>query len=172
MSNDNVRTISAGLERAKKEIFAQLAENALRVGRRLTNEAFGDKDYAGFTGNAQTSYTAQVFSGEALLAEYSTGDDERPPISPKIPEGETMYLEDPYEGNARSITGQVEIENEWAEGTITRIRKEPIKVRQGVTLRMAVGVEYNDYIGDPIGDMHMEAQKLNNQSFKVDTSRL
>ena len=144
--------------------MARLASKALFAGERLTEQSFLTKLYSGFTGNAQTSYTAMVYN-DGKVATHSTGDHQQKPIHEKIALGEVLYLDRPYEGSPRKVVGKVDVDNAYSSQTIAQIRKKPTRDKC-VTLRLAVGVEYDDYIGHPIDEMHANARRLKSRDFK------
>lgn len=164
MSNGNSKIAMQALERAKKDIMAHLARKSLEAGFRITEQALREKSYNGFTGNAQTSYTALVYNA-AEVQEYSTGDNQRTPIRGKIPNGETVFLPTPYEGSPRKVRGKVDILNNYSSQTIAQIKQKPVK-NKGVTMRLAVGVEYNNFIGSPIDKIYSYARALQTNDFK------
>lgn len=170
MSNDrNAQTIERGLAQARQKIMAGLASRLTTIGRNIVEKELRAKKYTGFTGNAQTSYLTQVWVNGALVSEYCTGDYQSPPLRPKIQDGKTVYLSAPYEGAPRKVKGKVGIDHDFGFETLNAIDNYVPDVKKGLAVRFAVGVEYNDYIGDPIGEMHEGVlYDINERTLKID----
>lgn len=155
MSSD--KDIDNGLMIAKEQIMAHLADIVGFEGAVIANRVLGKRSYSGFTGNAQTSYSAITYRNSRVLRDFSTGDVQREPIREKIPKGKTIYLDEPYEGNPRSVTGRVGTDGKFSYDTLSDILRQPVK-KDGVTVRFAIGVEYGPFIGNPLQDMHLLAR--------------
>lgn len=169
MSNDrNAQTIEKGLAKARQAIMKELANQLDSFGGDIAYSVFEEKSYMGFTGNAQTSYTSQVWVDGEPFSDYCTGDIQRDAIHEKVEFGEALFLEDPYEGDPRTITGEVEIEHPYSSQTINAIRAQRKKVGKGVAMRMSVGVEYNNFIGDPIGMMYKRIKSIDFTKLRID----
>lgn len=169
MSNDrNAQTIEQGLTKARQAIMKELANQLDSFGGDIAYSVFEKKPYMGFTGNSQTSYTSQVWIDGVPFAEYCTGDFQRYPIHEKIELGEELFLEDPYEGDPRTVRGKADIEHSYSSQTIDAIRMQRQKVSKGVAMRMSVGVEYNDFIGDPIGMMYKIIKSIDFTKLRID----
>lgn len=169
MSNDrNAQTIEQGLKKAREAIMRELANQLDSFGGDIAHSVFKKKPYIGFTGNAQTSYTSQVWVDGKPFSDYSTGDFQRDPIHKKVEFGEALFLAEPYEGAPRTITGKVEIEHSFSNQTIDAIRVQSQKISKGVAMRMSVGVEYNDFIGDPIGEMYKMIKSIDLTKLQID----
>lgn len=169
MSNDrNAQTIEQGLKKAREAIMRELANQLDSFGGDIAYSVFKEKPYTGFTGNAQTSYTSQVWIDGVPFAEYCTGDFQRYPIHEKIEFKETLFLEEPYEGIPRTIRGKADIEHSYSSQTIDVIRMQRQKISKGVAMRMSVGVEYNDFIGDPIGEMYKRIESIDLTKLQID----
>lgn len=164
MSSDNLKIFDAAIKRAKEQIMQKLATQAFRKGCQIVDIALGGKEYNGFTGQAQTSYTAMVLDKKGMTA-YSTGDFQREPVFRKIDYGEVLTLSEPYEGDERTIKGDVEILDESNDATIRKIASEP---HGALTLRLAVGVEYHEYLpgDDPIEVMYNRAMQMDGGDFR------
>lgn len=168
MSSDNAHTITQGLAHARQLIRQRLSSRLSSIGRKIGERELGSKEYSGFTGNAQTSYQSQVWSDGKKIAEWNSGDSQPDPIRPKIEEGDTVTLSEPYEGAPRSVRGKVEIEHPWGAMTLDAIERDKPD-SDFLAIRLAVGVEYNDYIGDPIGQMMQSAMfDINERTLRED----
>ena len=89
MSNANAQTIDKGLRQAREAIMKELANQLDSFGGDIAHSVCEEKEYLGFTGNAQTSYTSQVWIDGKPFAEYSTGDYLPDIIHRKIELGES-----------------------------------------------------------------------------------
>lgn len=169
MSNDrNAQTIEKGLNQARQAIMKELANQLDSFGGDIAYSVFEHKPYMGFTGNSQTSYSSQVWIDGVPFAEYSTGDFQRDAIHEKVEFGEALFLEEPYEGDPRTVSGSVDIEHSYSRQTLDAIRMQRQKVGKGVAMRMSVGVEYNNFIGDPIGMMHKRIKSIDFTKLRID----
>lgn len=170
MSRDrNAQTIERGLNQARQLIKTRLANRLYTIGRKITENEVSHKEYLGFTGNAQTSYMSQVWVDGQLASEYNTGDYQPSPIREKVEHNKVVHLENPYEGEARSVMGKAEIQHPWATQTLDAIDRDKPDVENGLAIRFAVGVEYQDYIGNPIGAMLKSALfDINERTLKID----
>lgn len=169
MSNDrNAQTIEQGLTKARQAIMKELANQLDSFGEDIAHSVFKEKPYTGFTGNSQTSYTSQVWIDGVPFTEYCTGDFQRYPVHEKIEFGEALFLEEPYEGSPRTVSGKADIEHSYSSQTIDAIRMQKQKIDKGVAMRMSVGVEYNNFIGDPIGEMYKMIDSIDFTKLKID----
>lgn len=169
MSNANAQTIDKGLRQARQLIMQRLSSRLYSIGRRIAEEEIGSKEYLGFTGNAQTSYTSQVWVDGMKVSEYCTGDNQPDAIHEKVGEGEYLRLEEPYEGEARKVKGEVPIDHAWAIDSLNAIDREKPDVKKGIAVRFAVGVEYGEYIGNPLDGMMQSAlYDINEYKLRID----
>lgn len=164
MSSDNVKIFDAAIKRAKEQIMQKLAQRAFRKGCQIVDIALGEKEYMGFTGQSQTSYTAMVLDKKGATV-YSSGDFQREPVFRKINQDEVVTLAEPYEGDERTVKGEAEILDSSNDATIRKIASEP---HGALTLRMAVGVEYHEYLpgDDPIEVMYNHAMQMDGGYFR------
>lgn len=158
MSRDNRATIERGLAEAVRTIKSRLAERAMLVGHAIVNEAESERKYNSFTGNTASSYTAGVFVDGRKYAERDSGAPA--PIHAKVGEGETLFLDEPIEGEPRSITGETELHTPYADQLTSIIMEEQPMLRNGVAIRFAVGVEYDRHLpgGSAIEELREIAQ--------------
>ena len=170
MSNDrNAQTIEQGLAKARQLIMQRLASRLYTIGREITEREIGVKEYTGFTGNAQTSYTSQVGHNGVKVSEYCTGDYQPDAIHPKVEEGENLRLSAPYEGDARRVKGKVPIDHAWAIDSLNAIDRDKPDLNKGIAVRFAIGVEYGEYIGNPLGGMRESAlYDINERKLRID----
>lgn len=165
MSSVSIRQM---LQQGCDDIMSALAEKLAAKGEQIVRTALSEKDYGGFTGNAQTSYVALVYKDGEIIGETNSGDSQPSPIFRKIKNREVVYLYEPYEGEERTVQGKEEIERDYSAQTIGDISLlKPMN--NGVTLRMAVGVEYHEHLegGDPVAIMHDVASKINEADLRI-----
>lgn len=170
MSNDrNAQTIEKGLNQARQLIMQRLASRLYTISRSITESEIGAKEYSGFTGNAQTSYTSQVWVNGEKVSEYCTGDYQPDAIHEKVGEGKYLKLEIPYEGDSRKVKGKVPIDHAWAIDSLNAIDREKPDVKKGIAVRFAIGVEYGEYIGNPLNGMMQSAlYDINERKLRID----
>ena len=145
--------------RQKLELVAMSA--ILKKGISVIQTEYDSKGWQGFTGNAQLSYGFFLYDGKGgLWDKYLTLDHHRSPIMPKIDEGRTVWLEEPYEGESRRVKGKARLETATAEAAMKAIEAKPQR-RRGKVLwrgRFTLGVEYEPYlVGDPYDKLHATA---------------
>jgi hypothetical protein len=158
MSNDEV--IRDGLLQAKREVESYLLTKMQGTPMRFPDMALVNKPYAGFTGNAQTSYAVALYENGVMLMRHSTGDNTRKPIRLKIGYGKRVHLKNPFEGAERTVTGKTQLYTKTGEEAVNLIFAMPRTMSSMLMLRYAVGVEYDPFIGNPIGRMRLLAGSL------------
>lgn len=159
---ENRRTLAEGFRAARELAGGLIADKTLRRGVAVVDEAAALKDWEGFTGNAQLSYGVSVSSLGGLWGEYTSGDGARSALRRKVELGERVFLEDPYEGVPRAVTGRVEIEWPHSDDALDAVLGS--NRSGGRTLakaRFAFPVEYLDQLGhrsdNPLKTMHQLA---------------
>jgi len=146
MSKDNGTIAREGLERGVGMIFSRLTQIMSEYSSKEVMEADDQREFFGFTGNTQTSYTAIVYRDGAVTHTASTSQRyPQPPVHAKIELGKSLFLAEPYEGEPRRRGGKANIMHPFAEQTIAAIRKAPAN-EKGVTTRFALGVEYHNFL--------------------------
>jgi hypothetical protein len=115
MSNDEV--IRDGLLQAKREVESYLLTKMQGTPMRFPDMALVNKPYAGFTGNAQTSYAVALYENGVMLMRHSTGDNTRKPIRLKIGYGKRVHLKNPFEGAERTVTGKTQLYTKDGRGS-------------------------------------------------------
>lgn len=158
MSNADV------LKRSKK-VFATIKQQHImpllwEMAHTLLEDALSMRSgWGGFTGNLPTSYAAAVWDfsgnlfGDIIFAEdvdghYSIASVRRE----KVGEGKTVHLENPWEGDERTVTGDVPIKFPWgadlAEWFLTNYHPhyKPCIV-------ICTGAEYSKIVEDEYGNV-------------------
>lgn len=162
-NNRNKARISKGIAKAIDAALTHLAAPLQGEAEEIMWHVYSRRKYLGFTGNAPTSYTASLFLHGKEVDRTDTNID-APPIHAKVKLNETLFLEFPYEGPPRRVTGEVELLTPYAAEIIDRIMTKPLRYQQ-LSVRLAVGVEYNEFIDDPIGNMHLLARKISLKNY-------
>lgn len=144
---DNLKTFDAGMKKAKRLINDYLYAAIERVCLGLIDHAMKEKEYQGFTGNTQTSYACGIYLNGQLQSVFVSGDDMKKPIHIKIRKGERVYLPNPYEGQARSVTGRVDVDGKYgAESAAKFLMSYKPFVKKGFSIAMTTGTEYSEYL--------------------------
>lgn len=114
-------------------------------GKILLNDARdGKKGWNSFTGNTITSLAFGLYEHNSLT-DIVFVSGVKPPVHAKIRNGETVYLEDPYEGEARSVTGKVDIYNDWGNETSVRTLQE-LRPKGDSGIIVTTGTEYSEFL--------------------------
>lgn len=111
----------------------------------IVEEARNAKGWTGFTGNAQTSYGGCVQSKTQRM-EYRADELSAPVICDKVEKNETVYLEEPYEGAPRSVTGGSEIRFSDSTSALDYYLNLPMATGCFVDARLAFPLEYMNYL--------------------------
>lgn len=142
-SNEQIFKEAYAIAIAKVERFAfrRLAE----FGEVLLKHARdGKKGWNSFTGNTITSLAFGVYNNGSLTdVVFVSGV--KPPVHAKIQNGETLYLDDPYEGEPRSVKGRVEVYDEWGTETSVKTLKS-LTPKNGNGIVVTTGTEYSEFL--------------------------
>ena len=104
----------------------------------LIRDAVASKGYRGFTGNTQTSYSCGIYINGKLQYIVSAGDRMR---------GKRMFLALPYEGERRSVIGEVTTDNLYGQQTAEKFLKSfKGTPKKGFAIVMTTGTEYSVYL--------------------------
>ena len=118
-----------------------------RICYQLIDDAERERQFDGFTGNTQTSYSCGFYMNGKLAFVISSGDRLRKPIRLKIQKGKTVYLARPYEGRARSVTGKVDVDNLYGQQTsLNFLQSYKGSPKKGYAIVMTTGTEYSVYL--------------------------
>lgn len=140
-----------GYKEARKRFDKLAKEHVLDILTRtcfsLINDALESKGYMGFTGNTQTSYTCGIYLGGKLTYLLSAGNKLKAPVSKKVRKGKWKHLHTPYEGDSRSVHGEVETDNKYGQQTAVDFLKRYKDVpKKGFAIVMTTGTEYSVYL--------------------------
>lgn len=144
---DNKSVLRNGFAKAEKMIEQHL----YRQLRLRCDDIFvsieRNKGFTGFTGNTQTSYTAGVYIGGKLVNIRYQDKWLRPPLRKKIPKGQRVHLEEPYEGDARTVRGEVSTKGFGRDTAVEFLRSYTPRTR-GISIVVTTGTEYSEYLED------------------------
>lgn len=113
----------------------------------LINNALDSKEYTGFTGNTQTSYTCGIYLNGKLTYILSAGNKPKKPVSKKVKKGNRKFLYNPYEGDSRSVYGEVDTNNLYGQPTaINFLKSYKDAPKKGFAIVMTTGTEYSVYL--------------------------
>lgn len=174
---NNRAALDRGFKKAKQIISGHIFDCVQVMADRMIDDAISSyrSKEGPFTGNAITSYACGLYIDGVLSDIRLVGDKLSPPVHIKVQEGETLYLERPYSGKPRTITGMVDLVLDkygGEEGSITFLTKyyQP-KVKKGFELVMCTGAEYSVYqekvwSANFLTDTYIKAQRGKFKSFK------
>lgn len=129
------------LSKIEKFVIRRLADFGVEL---LEHAKEGKRGWNSFTGNTITSLAFGLYdSGNLTDIVFVSGL--RPPVHAKIQNGETVYLEDPYEGEERAVTGKVEIYDDWGEETSVRTL-QTLTPKGGTGIVITTGTEYSVFL--------------------------
>lgn len=112
-------------------------------------DAINNREYLSFTGNTVTSLTAGIYVGNQLNTIVSSHDKLSEPVHEKVQKGQSLHLEEPYEGWERWVKGSVNVSPGYGWQTaIDKLKKYNPKSKSLLSLVFVVGTEYATYIQD------------------------
>lgn len=144
---ENLSSFRKGMSLFKQRFEGQLIDRMYDCAIKMVLYAIEHKNWAGFTGNAQTSFTIGIFRNGSLL-EYMNGEIAagRKSIRKKIQKGERVRLKRPFEGRPRTVVGQVEVTNQYATDSALDFLKSYKAINKGLSMVVTIGVEYYLYL--------------------------
>ena len=134
-------------KRARNVISGHVYDMLVKVCDGLLEDAEMSKEFRGFTGNTQTSYSCGLYV-DGILTYYVSQDMwTKEPVRKKIPKGATVYLKHPYEGSPRSVTGRVDVDGLYGNDSAFQFLKSfKDAPKNGFAIVMTTGTEYSVYI--------------------------
>lgn len=113
----------------------------------LLGDAVSSKEYLGFTGNTQTSYSCGLYIDGVFSYYVNQKMWSEKPVRKKVPKGVTVFLKRPYEGSPRSVKGRVDVDSLYGKDSSYEFLKAYKEVpRKGFAIVMTTGTEYSVYI--------------------------
>ena len=148
-------TIAADLKRAHLAMRTTVQNSLITTLTLMCDDVFRDmaqnKEYTGFTGNTQTSYTCGLYINSKLVYYVNQYTWNRKPVRKKVPKGVYVYLEKPYEGHARNVYGEVGVDNRYGADTALAFLKSYSAPKNTIALVATTGTEYSEYIESVLG---------------------
>lgn len=140
----NKKAFMAGMAIAKEKIIRFLLGRLAEYGAELLEDARFSAEYTSFTGNTLTSLAYGLYeNGKLTDVVFISGV--KPPVHAKVEKGQTLYLNFPHEGDARAVTGQVDIVDQW--GTETSIKMlNDVCPKRGNGIIVTTGTEYSTFL--------------------------
>ena len=144
---NNKAALDKGFKKAKELIFGHLYDQCIRLCDALVRDALNGREFQSFTGNTITSFACGIYVDGTLRYMIASGENMAAPVHAKIQNGQTVYLNNPYEGSPRSATGKVDIVYDLT-GTETsfRILQGFSPSNKGLSIVMTTGTEYSTYL--------------------------
>lgn len=141
--------LSGEIERLEKTILAVLHEGAANglmevapeIQRMPEKHRYLTKHFHQFTGNTVSATTATVVKNQQVLDYF---EDESDPIHALIQKGETVYLDNPVEGEPRDITGRKDMPGSAIYGfeVAKESANDSAKSINGVGIILSSGPDY------------------------------
>lgn len=132
--------LKVALEKANRYLVGRLAE----FGEELLADAQFRKKYTSFTGNTLTSLAFGVYE-EGSLTDIIFISGVKAPVHAKIRNGETVYLDDPYEGEPRTVKGEVDVQDAWGDETSISTLNA-LRPKRGNGIIITTGTEYSEFL--------------------------
>ena len=142
---DNIKVFEEGMKKAAQLAASMLADKSYAPMMGVVNTAEQDRGWTGFTGNAQTSYGASCMT-KTEFRQYRADDHNGPVVCDKVKRGETVYLEEPYEGEPREVSGAVDIRFANSTQALDYILDLPMPPTCLANVRIAFPLEYVNYL--------------------------
>lgn len=143
--DENIKVFEQGMKKAKALIEQMLSQRSYAIMGEVVEAAGSERQWVGFTGNAQTSYGSSLQSKTKMM-QYRSDELNAPVIRDKVSNGETVHLDDPYEGEPRSVTGSVDIRFENSSEALDYVLTLPMLAGSMIDVRFAFPVEYMNYL--------------------------
>ena len=141
----------AELAKAKKRMRQVTSGHVYDILAKTCDDLLGDavksKEYLGFTGNTQTSYSCGLYIDGSFSYYVNQKMWQENPVRKKVPKGVRVYLKRPYEGDARAVVGRADVDSLYGKDSAFQFLKSCKDVpRNGYAIVMTTGTEYSVYI--------------------------
>lgn len=169
MSNKDV--LDKGFAKAKTLIEDTIISSLRTSCMDLLEEVARHRDFEGFTGQTQTSYMGGLYIDGKLLAIFNQKNWLQRPRRSKVPLNKFVYLENPYEGDARTVRGAVDIEDPSGASLSFHILNTYKPPKEGMAIVITTGTEYSEILEvvaglDVLTGTFMEAANIINKNWK------
>ena len=143
----NRKALDEGMKKARKLIYGHLYSIMRQNVATLLHKAALNREFQGFTGNTQTSYTGGIYVDGRLVEIIRESDYTQAPIMKKVQKGRSVYLKKPYEGSPRWMRAKVRVTNEYGQdaaiGFLQSYKGAP---KKGIGIVITTGTEYSAYL--------------------------
>lgn len=143
---DNKKTLDTGFAKFFASVEKQIIVSLHWAAVELVHLALANREYTGFTGNTQTSYTCGIFLNGKLVDVVDSQSSQSKPVRKKLKKGEGVYLDHPYEGNPRFRTGEVDVDGKYGADTALKFINGYKAPKKGIALVMTTGTEYSEFL--------------------------
>jgi hypothetical protein len=131
---------AAAMEAIQKGMVDGLMEMAPTVQKMPEKYRYLTRDFHQFTGNTVASYTAAVVDKQKVVAFVQ--DEGAPVVHELIDKGETLHLDDPVEGEPRTVTGSGPMDYDFAQTAAEQYAIEQAKRLHEAGIVLTPGVGY------------------------------
>ena len=145
----NRRVLDMGFSSFEKSRNEYMLDSIVKSATDLLRTVAKYREFQGFTGNTQTSYACGIYVNKRCRRIILQTNWEEPPRIAKIPAGKFVYLENPYEGDARGVRAKRNIQTDGDFGQNTSVRfllEYKDTPSNGWGLVMTTGTEYSEYL--------------------------
>lgn len=143
----NRKSIEKGMKKAQKLISNHVYGILVDTAEAYLKDMAQQKEFSGFTGNTQTSYSCGIYIDGQLTDVVVQTAFTRKPVRLKVPKGKWVRLKNPYEGEGRAVHGEVDVDGlygkESAFAFLSSYKKVP---KKGFSIVATTGTEYSEYI--------------------------
>lgn len=162
-ANLNKSIFLQGMRTAKDKIYRVLMARLAKYGEYLLEDAQFRAEYTSFTGNTLTSLAFGVYEN-SQLTDVVFINGLQPAVHAKVQKGQTVYLSNPYDGAPRSVTGKVDVTDDYGIDTSVRVL-EGLMPKGGNGIVVTTGTEYSDYLEsvynlNVLSDTYLEASNI------------
>lgn len=132
--------MSVALDVIHRGMVNGLMEMAPTIQKMPEKYRYLTKHFHQFTGNTVASYTAAVVDRQKVAAFVQ--DEGAPVVHELIDKGETLRLDNPVEGEPRSVTGSEDMEYDYAQTAAEQFAMELAKGLNEAGIVLTPGVDY------------------------------
>ena len=142
---NNKETFQKAFLIAKQKMHHYALRRLAEFGEELLEDAReGQRGWSSFTGNTITSLAFGLYE-DNQLTDVVFVNGVNPPVFRKIQKNETVFLDNPYEGEPRKVTGKVDIYDEWGDETSIKTL-ESVRPKGGNGIVITTGTEYSTFL--------------------------
>lgn len=149
---------AAAMGAIQKGMVSGLMEMAPSIQRIPEKYRYLTKHFHQFTGNTVASYTAAVVDRGKVAAFFQ--DEGAPVVHELIDKGETVHLDNPVEGEPRSVTGSEPMDYDFAQTAAEQEAIESAHSLREAGIVLTPGVGYARGMVDIWANTHKELESL------------